>query len=192
MPCMNNINPYEPNRRAFIAAVAVAAPAAVAAPVAALAGAASAQDKSPTEKPSADKPSVEKQIADKPLTGSPRIVEGSPYSTFSRAVVFGGVAYVAGVVGQKPGSREMVSADFEPQARQTLDNLKASVEAAGSTMDRVLKCTVFLTDAADFATFNRVYVESFPKNPPARSTVVVKELVVPGAKLELDCFAAVA
>ncbi|MCC7293473.1 MAG: RidA family protein [Phycisphaerales bacterium] len=156
----------------------VASPGAVAAPVSrAVPSLAAAQDKPP---------------AGKPHLEAPRIVEGSPYPTFSRAVVFGGVAYVAGVVGQKPGTRDMVSADFEPQARQTLDNLKASIEAGGSTLDRVLKCTVFLTDAADFPAFNRVYVEYFPKNPPARSTVVVKELVVPGAKLELDCFAATA
>lgn len=124
-------------------------------------------------------------------TGKPRFVEGSPYPTFSRAAVWAGVAYVAGVVGQKPGSTDLVAADFEPQARQTLENLKASVEASGSTLDRVLKVTVFLTDAADFATFNRVYVQFFPTSPPARSTVVVKELVVPGAKLEVDCWAAV-
>lgn len=121
----------------------------------------------------------------------PRYIEGSPYPTFSRAVVFGGVAHIAGVVGQRPGTRDIVSDDFEPQARQTLENLKASIEAAGSSMDRVLKCTVFLTDAADFTTFNRVYLEFFTTTKPARSTVVVKELVVPGAKLEVDAVAAV-
>ncbi len=177
--------------------IAAAAPVALAAPAALVAPAALAATGFPAA-PAAlaahalAAPAQDKPPAERPRVETPRIVEGSPYPTFSRAVVFGGVAYVAGVVGQKPGTRDMVSTDFEPQARQTLDNLKASVEAGGSTMDRVLKCTVFLTDAADFQTFNRVYVEYFPKNPPARSTVVVKELVVPGAKLELDCFAAVA
>lgn len=116
-----------------------------------------------------------------------RVIGGSPYATFSRAVAFGPLVFVAGVVGQKPGSRELASSDFDAQCRQALANLKASVEASGSSMDRVLKCTCFLTDAKDFATFNKVYVTFFPSNPPARSTVIVKALVVPGAKLEIDC-----
>jgi 2-iminobutanoate/2-iminopropanoate deaminase len=120
-----------------------------------------------------------------------RVIPGSPYPTFSRAVVLDSLVFVAGVVGQKPGTRDLVAAEFEPQCRQALENLKASVEAAGSRLDDVLKCTVYITDAADFAAFNKVYVKYFPKDPPARSSVVVKELVVPGAKLEVDCVACV-
>ncbi len=116
-----------------------------------------------------------------------RVVGSSPYPTFSRATAFGGLVFVSGVVGRKTGTRDLAGADFESQCRQALDNLKASVEAAGSSMDKVLKCTCFLTDFADFSTFNKVYVRYFPSQPPARSTVVVKELVVPGAKLEIDC-----
>jgi 2-iminobutanoate/2-iminopropanoate deaminase len=128
--------------------------------------------------------------ADEPSTDR-RIVPGSPYPTFSRAVVFRDIAFVAGVLGQKPGTRDLASTDFVPQARQALENLKASVEAAGSSMGRVLKCNCFLTDAADFAEFNRIYVTFFPSEPPARSTVIVKALVVPDAKIEIDCVAAV-
>ncbi len=116
-----------------------------------------------------------------------RVVAGSPYPTFSRAVALNRFVFVAGVVGQKPGSRAVVSPEFAPQCRQAMENLNASVEASGSSMDQVLKCGVFLTDAADFAAFNKIYVEYFPQEPPARSTVIVKELVVPGAKLEIDC-----
>jgi enamine deaminase RidA (YjgF/YER057c/UK114 family) len=65
----------------------------------------------------------------------------------------------------------------------------ASIEAAGSSPDRVLKCTCFLTDAADFAAMNKVYASFFPSDPPARSTVVVKELVIAGAKIEVDSVA---
>lgn len=121
-----------------------------------------------------------------------QITPGSPYPTFSRAVRLDRLVFVAGVLGQKPGTRELVSAEFEAQSRQALENLKASVDAAGSTLDQVLKCTVYLTDAGDFAAFNKLYVQYFPKDPPARSSVVVKELVVSGAKLEIDCVTFVA
>ncbi len=128
------------------------------------------------------------QAHDAPHTRAGRkIIPGSPYATFSRAVRLDRLVFVAGVVGQKPGTRDLVSSDFEPQCRQALQNLKESVEASGSSLDKVLKCTVYITAAADFATFNRLYVEYFLKDPPARSSVVVKELVVPGAKLEVDC-----
>ena len=128
-----------------------------------------------------------KASASEATTGGRRVVGGSASPNFSRAVVFDRLVFVAGVVGTKPGSRDLAAADFDSQCRQALDNLRASVEAAGSGMDKVLKCTCFLTDVADFATMNKIYVTYFPADPPARSTVVVKELVVPGAKLEIDC-----
>lgn len=116
-----------------------------------------------------------------------RVVGGSPIPTFSRAVVFGKLVYVSGVLGTKGGLRDLASPKFEGQCKQALDNLKASVEAAGSSMDKVLKCTCFLTDAADFEAMNKIYHTYFPTDPPARSTVVVKELVLAGAKFEIDC-----
>lgn len=119
-----------------------------------------------------------------------RVIGPSPSPAFSRAVVFDNLVHVAGVLGTKAGLRELASPDFEGQCRQGLENLKASVELAGAKMENVLKCGCFLTDAADFDAMNKVYREFFPQDPPARSTVVVKELVVPGAKFEIDCIAA--
>lgn len=118
-----------------------------------------------------------------------RVVPGPPGSPFSRAVICEPLVFVSGVLGTKPGSRELASTEFAGQAAQVLENLKASVEAAGASLADVLKCTCFLTDAADFAAFNQVYVTFFPKDPPARSTVVVKALVLPGAVVEIDCVA---
>lgn len=119
-----------------------------------------------------------------------KVVGPSVSPAFSRAIVFDNIVHVAGVLGTKAGLRELASPDFEGQCRQGLENLKASVEAAGAKMENVLKCGCFLTDAADFAAMNKIYVEFFPKDPPARSTVVVKELVLAGAQFEIDCIAA--
>ncbi len=119
-----------------------------------------------------------------------RAIPGSPGAPFSRAVVIGDTAFIAGVVGRKPGSKGMASLEFEPQCRQAMLNLQASVEAAGSALNQVLKCNCFLTDVADFPTMNKLFREFFPQQPPARSTVVVKELVVTGAKIEIDCVTA--
>jgi 2-iminobutanoate/2-iminopropanoate deaminase len=131
---------------------------------------------------------VGEALAASPLP-PPRFIDPGP--NYSRAVVFGGLAHVAGVLGVKPGTRELASPDFEPQARQALENLKASIEAAGSKLERVVKCNCFLTEASDFAAFNTVYNTFFKTNPPARSTVIVKALVLDGAKVEIDCIAAI-
>ena len=119
-----------------------------------------------------------------------RVVPGAPAAPFSRAVILGDVAFVAGVVGRTENSSDLTSPEFEPQCRQAFINLRASVEAAGSTMQEVLKCTCFLTDVADFPAMNIIWRQFFVSGPPARSTVVVKQLVVPGARIEIDCVAA--
>lgn len=114
-----------------------------------------------------------------------KVIPGSPSPAYSRAVRFGDLVFVAGCVGvDKEGK---IHASFETQAEQTLLNLKESIERSGSSLTNVLKCTCFLKEYEDFQTFNKVYLKFFPKDPPARSTVVVKDFVVAGAKLEVDC-----
>ena len=127
--------------------------------------------------------------AEKIASGSEkRIVPGSPSKNYSRAVILDRLVFVAGCVGRYTrDGKDAMDPDFPAQARVTLDNLKASIEAAGSSMDRVLKCTCFLKEQGDFAKFNDIYNRYFPKDPPARSTVIVKDFVVPGALLEVDC-----
>jgi 2-iminobutanoate/2-iminopropanoate deaminase len=92
------------------------------------------------------------------------------------------------VAGQLPAAN--AGADIQSQTRSSLEAIKAIVEAAGTTMENVVKCTVFLTSAADFAGMNEAYVPFFPTAPPARSTVVVAALVRAEAKVEIECFAA--
>lgn len=110
---------------------------------------------------------------------------GSPSPAYSRAMSFDGLVFVAGCVGVD--AKGNLAKDFETQAMQTLLNLKESIERSGSKLDRVLKCTCFLKEFQHFAEFNKVYMKVFPEPRPARSTVVVKDFVVPGALLEVDC-----
>jgi 2-iminobutanoate/2-iminopropanoate deaminase len=156
------------DRRAFIAQLGVAALVG-----GALTAAANAQEKSTQRSPEQKK----------------EILPGSPSPAFSRAVRCGGVVYVSGVLPQIPGKTDLVGDDFEEQARQAMENLKAAVEAAGSKMERVVKCSAFLVEAVDFPAFNKVYMKYFAADPPARSTVIVKALVLAGAKIEIDCIA---
>lgn len=110
---------------------------------------------------------------------------GLPFST---AVRVGNVVYLSGQVGVKPGTREIVSGGVGAETRQILENIKSILEYAGSSMDRVVKCTVFLKDIADYAAMNEVYAGFFPKDPPARSTVAGSGLAL-GAKVEIECIA---
>jgi 2-iminobutanoate/2-iminopropanoate deaminase len=126
-----------------------------------------------------------------PTTSNPpkkKVIPGNS-PNLSRAIGFEHILFVSGVLGVDSQTRKLVSAEFDGQCRQALTNLKASVEAGGSSLSQVLKCTCFLVEAADFEAFNKVYREFFPQDPPARSTVVVKELVMAGAKIEIDCVA---
>jgi len=105
----------------------------------------------------------------------------------SGAIRVGDMLYLS---GQLPGSRETpMDSTIQGQTKQALDKIKTIVEAAGTKMENVVKCTVFLANGADFQGMNQAYREFWPKDPPARSTVVVAALVSPGAKLEIECLA---
>jgi reactive intermediate/imine deaminase len=109
----------------------------------------------------------------------------TPSRNFSPGVRSRNVLYVA---GQLPAAN--AGSDIQSQTRSALNSIKAIVEAGGSTMANVVKCTVFLTSAGDFAGMNEAYVPFFPSDPPARSTVVVAALVRADAKVEIECIAA--
>jgi 2-iminobutanoate/2-iminopropanoate deaminase len=107
----------------------------------------------------------------------------------SAGIRVGDMLYVSGQLGM---SRSAPDTTIEGQTKVALENTKRVVEAAGATMANVVKCTVFLVNVADFQPMNRVYREFFPSEPPARSTVVVAALVQQGAKVEIECMAAMA
>ena len=109
---------------------------------------------------------------------------------YSQAIIANGFVFVAGQTGLVPGTRELASGGVEAQARQTLENVKAILIAAGSGLDRVVKTTVFLQNIGDFAAMNAIYGEYFPNDPPARSTIEVAKLPI-GALIEIEAIARV-
>lgn len=108
----------------------------------------------------------------------------------STAVKVGDIVFLSGALGTKPGGGGLAEGGIQGQTRQALENIKASVTLAGGTMADIAKCSVFLTDVKDFQAMNGVYREFFPTDPPARTTVGVAGLVVPGAVIEIECIAA--
>ena len=94
---------------------------------------------------------------------------------YSIAIQTDGLVFCSGQLGLDPASGEL-AADIEAQTRQALTNLKNVLEASGSSLEKVVKTTVFLKDMADFPRMNPVYGEFFPSTPPARSTIAVAGL----------------
>ena len=112
---------------------------------------------------------------------------GLPYSDAVRA---GDLLFLSGTVGQAPGTRQVVAGGTAAETRQALENIKKNLEAHGSSLDRVVKCTVMLADIGDFETMNQVYREYFPTNKPVRTTFAVAALPL-GARVEIECIAVV-
>ncbi len=109
---------------------------------------------------------------------------------FSPAVRVGNVLYLSGQIGSVPGTRQLADTGIAGQTRQAFENIKTVLAAAGSSLERVFKCTVFLSNIADYAKMNEVYATYFPKDPPARSTVAGSGLAL-GARVEIECLATV-
>lgn len=113
---------------------------------------------------------------------------GRGSAMLSAGIKAGGMVFAS---GQLP-ARTVIDSTIEVQTTSALENVKHVFEAAGTSMDNAVKCTVFLVDVKDFQGMNASYAKfwSPEKPPPARSTVVVAALVSPGAKLEVECVAA--
>lgn len=107
---------------------------------------------------------------------------------FSSAVRVGDVIHVSGQIGHLPGELKLVPGGLEAEARQALTYMKDALIAAGASLDRVVKCTVYFADMRDFQAFNAIYADFFGSHQPARSGVAVAGLAL-GARIELDCVA---
>lgn len=115
----------------------------------------------------------------------------SAIGPYSQAMVVNGMVYTSGQIALTPdGSDELLSEDVVVQAVRVLKNLEAVLVEAGSSLDNVIKTTIFLADMNDFALVNEVYAEAFGEHKPARSTVAVKTLPK-NALVEIDAIALV-
>lgn len=113
----------------------------------------------------------------------------SPNLPLAQAVKAGGMLYLSGAVGFDEDGN-VVGPDIRSQTRQTLENIKRILESLGSSMEKVVKTTVFLTDVADFQEMNEVYASYFPKDaPPARSTVGIAGLARADLVVEIEVIA---
>ncbi|MGH9488761.1 MAG: Rid family detoxifying hydrolase [Terriglobales bacterium] len=113
----------------------------------------------------------------------------SAIGPYVQAVRAGGLIFCSGQIALDPASGNFdASADVARQSERVLQNLSAVLSAAGSSLAAAVKTTVFLADMSDFAAMNEVYARYFPKEPPARSTVAVRQLPK-GAKVEMDVIA---
>ena len=117
--------------------------------------------------------------------------DGAPAAIgpYSQGVIGAGLVHCSGQIAMDPATGEVVGDDAATQAEGALRNLQAVLEAAGSSLDKVVKCNVFLVDMGEFAQVNEVYARYFKgDSPPARATVEVSGLPK-GALFEIDCVA---
>ncbi len=111
-----------------------------------------------------------------------------PRGVYSQAIVADDLVFVAGQACVNPRTNELEYGDIKSETRRTLENIRAILDAAGSSLKDVVRVGVFLADLSDFAAMNEVYREFFPEDQPARTTVGAQ---LPKIKVEIDCIARV-
>jgi 2-iminobutanoate/2-iminopropanoate deaminase len=109
---------------------------------------------------------------------------------YSQAVVHNGLVFLSGQIPLDPSTGQLVDGDISAQTERVLENIQAVLKASGSSLDQVLKTTVFLKDMSDFPKMNEIYARYFPSAAPARSTVEAARLPR-DVQVEIDCIAAV-
>ena len=118
---------------------------------------------------------------------APAPFQGAPYS---QAIKANGFVFVSGQLSLRPGEKDLVPGDIKAQTEQVFANLRAILEEAGTSLDRLVKTTVFLQNLDDFAGMNEIYAAQVGSTPPARSTVEVAKLPS-GALVEIEAIALV-
>ena len=109
---------------------------------------------------------------------------------YSQAVVSNGFAFLSGQIPLDPATGNLIDGDVAAQTERVLENLKALLHACGSSLERVVKTTVYLTDMREFSRMNEVYGRYFSENPPARATIQAARLPK-DVRVEIDCIATV-
>ena len=112
------------------------------------------------------------------------------YGPYSHAVVAGDFVFVAGQIARDSVTGKLIDGDITAQTTRCIEIIRDILAKLDLTLADVVRVTVYLNDLADFEAMNRVYREFFPSEPPTRSTVVVAALVVPNARVEIECMAA--
>ncbi len=107
---------------------------------------------------------------------------------FSEAVRVGDTLYLSALLGNKPGTLELVPGGIEAESRQTMENIRTVLQAHGYSTNDLVRCTVMLADIKDWAAFNEVYRTFFEDRFPARSAMGVAGLAL-GARVEIECLA---
>lgn len=108
-----------------------------------------------------------------------------PIVPLSQAVRANGFVFVSGMVSRDPETGKVVHSDIRSQTERMLENVKAALEAAGSSLDKAVRATCYLKNKEDFAGFNEVYKRYFPSQPPARACIQV-DFVLPGVLVEIE------
>jgi 2-iminobutanoate/2-iminopropanoate deaminase len=116
------------------------------------------------------------------------IKDGIAWGPYSPAVVAGNFCFVTGQAAIDPTTNKPIGGDIEAETRQTLENLKSVLEAAGFGLTEVVKVNCYLRDLDEWSRMNTIYAQYFPVDPPARSAVEVGKMA-PGLNLEIDCIA---
>lgn len=112
----------------------------------------------------------------------------SAIGPYSQAIKINKMVYLSGQIAIDPKTQKLIDGDIETQTKRVLDNLKAVVNAAGSSLENVVKTTIYLTDIDDFPRVNEIYASYFSSGRPARSTICVARLPK-DAKIEIDAIA---